>query len=206
MNAQNIDKKPTVKRETKNKIRVDFDRSPLKDRLKAKFLSFNFVAKIVLWIFRMVLMIGVSYIVLFPFISKIMGSFMAPVDFTDSTVRLIPKNFSLDIYRAIIEDLGYWESFMNTFILSFACAIIQTFICCLIGYGFAKFKFKGRNLIFMLVMLTMIIPHQTLQLSMYMPPKKKRKKFIWQTVKRSNGLKGEDYQAGLEVLRNNIKC
>ena len=168
MNAQNIDKKPTIKRETKNKIRVDFERSPLKDRLKAKFLSFNFVAKIVLWIFRMVLMIGVSYIVLFPFISKIMGSFMAPMDFTDSTVRLIPKNFSLDIYRAIIEDLGYWESFMNTFILSFSCAIIQTFICCLIGYGFAKFKFKGRNLIFMLVMLTMIIPHQTLQLSMYM--------------------------------------
>jgi multiple sugar transport system permease protein len=57
---------------------------------------------------------------------------------------------------------------MNTFTLSFCCAIIQTFVCCLIGYGFAKFKFKGRTLIFMLVMLTMIVPHQTLQLSMYM--------------------------------------
>ena len=33
MNAQNIDKKPTVKRETKNKIRVEFDRTPLKERL-----------------------------------------------------------------------------------------------------------------------------------------------------------------------------
>ena len=39
MNAQNIDKKPVIKRESKNKIRVDFDRSPLKDRLKAKFLN-----------------------------------------------------------------------------------------------------------------------------------------------------------------------
>ena len=36
MNAQNFDKKPVVKRETKNKIRVDFDRTPLKERLKAK--------------------------------------------------------------------------------------------------------------------------------------------------------------------------
>lgn len=168
MNAQNINQKPVVKRETKNKIRVDFDRSPLKDRLKAKFLSFHFVAKVVLWIFRMVLMIGISYIVLFPFLTKISGSFMAPEDFVDVTVRLIPKHFTLDIYRGIINELGYWEAFMNTFTLSFCCAIIQTFICCLIGYGFAKFKFRGRNLLFMLVMLTMIVPHQTLQLSMFM--------------------------------------
>ena len=168
MNAQNMDKKPAVKRESKNKIRVDFDRSPLKERLKAKFLNFYFLSRIVLWIFRMVLMIGISYIVIFPFLTKIAGSFMAPEDFVDVTVRLIPKHFTLDIYRAIITELGYWEAFMNTFTLSFCCAILQTFVCCLIGYGFAKFKFRGRNLIFMLVMLTMIVPHQTLRLSMFM--------------------------------------
>jgi len=168
MNAQNIDKKPVIKRETKNKIRVDFDRTPLKERLKARFLNPYFLSRIILWIFRMVLMIGISYIVLFPFISKVAGSFMSSEDFVDVTVRLIPKHFTLDIYRAIISELSYWEAFLNTFTLSFCCAIIQTFVCCLIGYGFAKFKFKGRNLIFMLVMLTMIIPHQTIQLAMYM--------------------------------------
>jgi len=167
MNAQNVDKKPRVKRETKNRIRVEFDRTPLKDRLKAKFLSFHFVAKVVLWIFRLVLLIGISYVVLFPFITKIVGSVMAPEDFVDVTVRLIPKHFTLDTYRAIITDLDYWDAFMNTFTLSFTTAIIQTFICCLVGYGFAKFKFRGRNIIFMLVMLTMVVPHQTLQLSMF---------------------------------------
>ena len=168
MNAQNLDKKPVVKRETKNKIRVDFDRTPLKDRLKAKFLTFTFLQKLVLWIFRYVLMIGVSYIVIYPFVTKIMGSIMAPEDFVDVTVRLIPKNLSLDIYRGIINELGYFEALGNTFLLSISCAIIQMLICSLIGYGFAKFKFRGRNLIFLLVMLTMIVPHQTLQLSMYM--------------------------------------
>ena len=168
MNAQNIDKKPVIKRESKNKIRVDFDRSPLKDRLKAKFLNFYFLSRVVLWIFRMVLMIGISYIVLFPFITKIAGSFMSPEDFVDVTVRLIPKNPTWDIYRAIIAELGYWDAFINTFTLSFSCAILQTFVCCLIGYGFAKFKFRFRNAIFLLVMLTMIIPHQTLQLSMFL--------------------------------------
>lgn len=168
MNAQNVDKKPIVKRESKNKIKVEFDRSPLKDRLKAKFLNTYFLTKVIYSIFRVVLMIGISYVVLYPFLTKIMASVMSPEDFVDVTVRLIPKNFSIDIYRAIIEELGYWDAFKNTFILSFSTAIIQTFICCLIGYGFAKFKFRGRGALFALVMITMIIPHQTLRLSMDM--------------------------------------
>lgn len=168
MNAQNVEQKPTVKRETKNKIRVDFDRTPLKERLKAKFLSTYFLGKVIFSIFRLVLMIGIAYIVLFPFLTKIAGSVMAPEDFVDVTVRLIPRNFTLDMYKYIIAELEYWEAFGNTFTLAFSTALIQTFICCLIGYGFAKFKFKGRNLIFMLVMLTMIVPHQTIRFSMFM--------------------------------------
>lgn len=168
MNAQNVDKKPVVKRETKNKIKVDFDRTPLKDRLKAKFLNTYFLTKVIFWIFRLVLMIGISYIVLYPFLTKISASVMSPEDFVDVTVRLIPKNFTIDIYRAIIQELGYWEAFGNTFLLSFSTALAQTFICCLIGYGFAKFKFRGRGALFALVMLTMIIPHQTLRLAMDM--------------------------------------
>ena len=168
MNAQNMNEKPVVKRETKNKIRVSFDRTPLKERLKAKFLSSYFLTKVVFVIFRLVLMVGISYIVLYPFLTKFMGSIMAPEDFVDVTVMLLPKTVTLDIYRAIITELDYWGAFANTFTLSFSTALIQTFICCLIGYGFAKFKFKGRNLLFMLVMLTMIVPHQTVQLSLYM--------------------------------------
>ena len=168
MNAQNTENKPAVKRETKNKIRVEFDRTPLKERLKAKFLSFYFLQKVAIAIFRLVLMVGISYIVIFPFVSKITSSIMAPEDFIDVTVRLIPKHLSLDIYEAIIKELAYFEALGNTFILSFSAAVIQMLICSLIGYGFAKFKFRGRNLIFVLVMITMIIPHQTLQHSLYL--------------------------------------
>ena len=168
MNAQNTENKPRVKRETKNKIRVEFDRTPLKERLKAKFLSFYFLQKVATTVFQLVLMIGISYIVIFPFISKITSSIMAPQDFIDVTVRLIPKNISFDIYAAIVKELGYLQALGNTFILSFSAAVIQMLICSLIGYGFAKFKFRGRNLIFVLVMITMIIPHQTLQHSMYL--------------------------------------
>ena len=168
MNASEEMKAPRVKRESKNRIRVDFDRTPLKERLKAKFLNMNFILKIVIFIFRLVFLIGISYVVLFPFITKIAGSFMSSQDFVDVTVRLIPKNFTLDIYRAIFTELGYWNAFINTMFLAGSTALIQVFICCMIGYGFAKFKFKGLGIIFILVMVTMIVPHQTLQLSMFM--------------------------------------
>ena len=166
MNAQNT--KPAVKRESKNKIRVEFDRTPLKDRLKAKFLSTYFLTNVVWYVFRLALLIGIAYVVLFPFITKITSSFMAPEDFIDVTVRLIPRNFTLDTYEAVLSELGYWKAFANTFTLSFVCAFLQMFVCSLIGYGFAKFRFRGNKILFALVMLTMIIPHQTLQLSMFM--------------------------------------
>ncbi len=168
MNAQNLENKPKVKKETKNKIKVEFERTPLKERLKAKFLSFFFFQKLVVYIFRLVLLVGISYIVLFPFFSKIAGSFMAPEDFIDVTVRLIPKHFTLDIYKAIWTELDYIEAFKNTLLLSVGTALLQTFICSFIAYGIAKFKFKGNNIIFLLIILTLIIPHQTLKLSMYM--------------------------------------
>ena len=162
MNAQNVNSKPRVRKETKNKIRVDFERTSFKERFKAKFLTLNFLKKVVWALVRYILLIGVAYIVLFPFFSKISASVMSYTDFTDSMVRLIPKNFSIEIYKAIFEEQEYMRAFGNTFLLSITTAIIQTFICSFIAYGFAKFKFKGNKLLFALVILTMIIPHRTL--------------------------------------------
>ena len=168
MNAQNIDNKPKVTKESKNKIRVEFERTPLKERLKAKFLSLFFLKKVVWYIFRLILLVGIAYIVLFPFFTKIAGSLMAPDDFIDATVRLIPRNFTLDTYKTIWIEQEYLKAFVSTLLLSGSTALVQTFICCLVAYGLAKFKFKGNKLIFMAVIFSLVIPHQTLQLSLFM--------------------------------------
>ena len=168
MNAQNIDNKPNVRKESKNKIKVDFERTPLKERLKAKFLSLYFLKRVGWYIIRLVLLVGISYIVLFPFFSQIAGSLMAPEDFVDVTVRLIPRNFSVDMYKAIWEEQHYFDAFRNTLFLSATTALLQTFVCCLIAYGLAKFKFKGNGLVFLAVIFSLIVPHQTLQLSLFM--------------------------------------
>ena len=168
MNSQQAPQAPRVMKESKNKIRVEFERTPLKERLKAKFLNMSFFTNVVFKIFRFVLLIGISYVILFPFFAKISGSFMSRDDFVDVTVKLIPRYPTLDTYRAIIKENKYFEALLNTVTLSVMCGLIQTFICCLIGYGLAKFKFKGNKLVFFLVLFTMVVPHRTLQLSMFM--------------------------------------
>jgi len=166
MDNQKIDNQPKVRKESKNKIKVDFERTPLKDRLKAKFLNMFFFKKLLWAIVRYVLLIGIAYIVLFPFFSKISASFMAKQDFTDVTVKLIPKHFTIEMYKELWIEQHYVKAFVNSFTLSLTTAIIQTFICSFIAYGFAKFKFKGSKLLFALVLLTLIIPHRTLASAM----------------------------------------
>ncbi|MBQ7969024.1 MAG: carbohydrate ABC transporter permease [Clostridia bacterium] len=159
---------PKVMKETKNKIRVDFERTDFWTRFRLKYLSLKFLTTVVWVIFRFVLLVGISYVILSPLISKIFCSFMGKEDFVDVTVKYIAKYPTLDTYKALIVEAKYFTAVFNTACLSLFCALVQTFICCVVAYGFAKFKFKFNNLLFFLVIFTMVVPHETLQLSMFM--------------------------------------
>ncbi len=159
---------PEIKRESKNKIRVDFERTSWWTRFRLRFLTGTAVAKGLAWLFRFLLLLGISYVILFPFYTKIASSFMGRNDFIDVTVKLIPKRPTLDTYKAVIEHQEYFDGLVGTATLSLICAVLQTLICAIIGYGFAKYKFKGRKLLFALVVFTMVIPHETLRTSMFM--------------------------------------
>ncbi len=162
-------KTPKVKKESKNKIKVEFEgQLSTWERLKLKVFSMYFLKNVVVYICRLILLIGLSYIVIYPFISKLASSIMCREDFVDATVMLISKNPTLDTYKAIIIDNRYLEALINTLVLSASTALIQMFVCCLIGYGFAKFRFRGNGLLFLFVILTMIVPHSTLHLAMFM--------------------------------------
>ena len=159
--------KPVITKETKNKISVDYEgKLPLKDRIIRKLKASNTWAVAGINVLRFILMLGISFVILYPFFAKIAGSFMTKEDVVDATILLIPKNFTLEQYKWIIVDNRYFEAFLNTLFLSLVCALIQTFVACLVGYGISKFKFKGNKLVMVAVVITMAIPANTLMLSM----------------------------------------
>ncbi len=162
-----MDSKTSITKETKNKIRVDYEgKLSFKERLQSKLKASNTWIKVGVTVLRFIFMLGISYVILFPFFSKIANSFMSKEDIIDATVSLIPKHFTIDIYKYLIIENQYFTALRNTAIIALSCAIIQTFISCLIGYGLAKFKFKGNKLLMLTVVITMLIPHGTLEISM----------------------------------------
>lgn len=144
------------------------DKLPFWMLIRYKYCTLYFAKKLGLAIFRLVLLVGLSYVILFPYLSKIFNSFMSREDFVDVSVLMIAKYPTLDTYKAIIENNQYFKALLNSTTLALMCATFQMLVCTFVGYGFAKFNFKFRKLLFVLVIFTMIVPHETLQLSLFM--------------------------------------
>ena len=164
MDSTNNQATPVVTKETKNRISVDYEgKLSFKERLKHKLKASNTWIKVAISIFRFLIMLGVCFVIVYPFIAMVAGSFMSKEDIIDSTISLIPKHPTLLIYSTLAVENHYLDAFTNTFIISIVSALIQTLVSCLVGYGLAKFKFKGNKLLMGLVVLTMIIPHNALK-------------------------------------------
>ncbi len=144
------------------------DKLPFWTLIRYKYCTWYFAKKLAIGLFRFILLVGISYVIIYPYLSKIFSSFMGREDFVDVTVKWIAKYPTLDTYKAIIENNGYFQGLLNSTILALVCACIQTLACTLVGYGFSKFKFRFKNILFMLVIFTMIVPHETIQLSLFM--------------------------------------
>ncbi len=127
------------------------------------------IAKGLVWpLFRLVLLVGLSFVILYPFLTKISSMFMSLDDLKNPTVWIVPQSPTLDNIRRVFEYGDYWKALGNTVLVSLTCAVLQTLSCTMVGYGFAKFKFRGRGLFFALAVLTIIIPPQTIYISLYM--------------------------------------
>lgn len=164
--TKNNSSTPVITKDSKRKIRVDYEgKLSTIERLKEKVKASNTWIKLGVAVLRFILMLGVCFVIVYPFIARVAGSFMTKEDVIDATVSLIPKHPTLEIYRAIIVENHYFDALLNTLLLSLGCALIQMLISCLVGYGLAKFKFKGNKLVMGLVVITMIIPHGAMSLS-----------------------------------------
>lgn len=131
------------------------------DKLKLKS------ANAVYAVFRTILIFGLGFIILKPIIGKLLLSILSPSDLLDNTVRLISKSPSIYYWKKALSCMFLPESIINTFLLSLFVAVIQTVSCTLVGYGLARFKFKGRSLVFMFVIIILLVPYQVISIAQY---------------------------------------
>jgi multiple sugar transport system permease protein len=126
------------------------------------------IGKVLTSIFIAIIMIGLSYVILSPLIGIVSNSFMTINDYYNPVVYLIPIHPTMDNFTTAWEQLSCPASILYTLVYSAVIMLIQTFICSFVGYGFARFKFPGCNVLFALVILTFVVPVQTFMVPLYM--------------------------------------
>jgi multiple sugar transport system permease protein len=67
-------------------------------------------------------------------------------------------DLTLDNYRAMFSDVPIGTGFLNTGLVLLVKGAMTMFFCPLAGYAFAKYDFPGKNLMFGMVMLTLMLP------------------------------------------------
>lgn len=119
-------------------------------------------------IIRTIFILGFSFVILYPLLTMIARTFMDPKDLYDSSVLWIPKNFTLINIEIAAKGMSYGSAFLNSLWTSVLATLLQLFSCLTAGYAFARYNFPGRNILFVFVLATLIIPPQLTMLSSYM--------------------------------------
>lgn len=124
----------------------------------------NFVYNLV----RLIIVCGITYYILYPILEKLLGSFMTIENLYDKSVGIIPRDWTLENIKIVIKETHYWSSLLNTIYLSAVAALTQAISCTLVGYGFARFKFPFKNLLFGAVIIVLVVPVDTIIIPMYL--------------------------------------
>lgn len=134
--------------------------SPLIYKNKAKNIAFG--------IFRFIIVATMAYLFVFPLYYAIIISFQKIDVAADPTSIYVPKAFSLQSYKIAFEQLDYKNSALLTCVITLFSTLFSLVSCSITGYALARFEFKGKNLVFIMVLLMIIVPPQQILVPQYM--------------------------------------
>lgn len=89
--------------------------------------------------------------------------YMSPVTWK----TFLPTNLTLEAYVNLFTERGFGRIFFNTFYVSFVNVVFGVLVGSMAGFAFAIFKFRGKGLLFLLVLLTFMIPFEVIAIPLY---------------------------------------
>lgn len=119
-------------------------------------------------VFRFVILFGLCFVILYPLIFMLSTAFRPNDQMNDPSIIWIPKSLTLSNLEDVMRVIDYRSTLVNTIVLNLLASLMQVATCSLTGYGFARFKFKGKNILFALVILMIIVPPQITTIPLYM--------------------------------------
>ena len=120
-------------------------------------------------IFKYILLFSLTVMFLFPFFWMVVSSFKPTAEVLAIPVNILPKNWQIDAYTNLLNysEYDFSRYFFNSIIVTFFAVLLAVALCTTAGYGFAKYKFKYNNVIFIIVLSTIMIPFQAIVVPLF---------------------------------------
>ena len=109
----------------------------------------------------------IGCILMLPVIYCVLISFMQETEIVSRDLHLLPSKFSLSNYIAVIKSTKIMRFMFNSLVVALVSSVSRVVTASLAAYSFAFFEYKGKNLLFGLVVGTMIIPAEMLMVQNY---------------------------------------
>lgn len=97
---------------------------------------------------------------LLPFVYMFSLSFMTDKQIFSNGVNFLPAPFTVKNYEYVVNNVDIFRYFFNSMFVAIATTIGQVIISALAGYAFARFEFKYKEILFVLILVSMMIPPQ----------------------------------------------
>ncbi len=109
----------------------------------------------------------VSLFMLLPFVWMVSTSLKVDAEIFTPGIRWIPSELDWENYTYIFRDLNMEVLFRNTIFVTLIAVVAQIILCSMAGYAFARLRFRGRNLLFVAILITMTVPFEVLVLPLF---------------------------------------
>lgn len=116
----------------------------------------------------MIVLLLFALATLFPIYFMIISSFGDPVEAGALSYSLWPGKISLDSYKFFFDYSEYsYRWLLNSLIVATSVMVSNVLFATLAGYAFSKIRFRGRSLLFSIMLCAMMIPYQVTQVPLY---------------------------------------
>lgn len=116
-----------------------------------------------------VILITYALFTLFPFLWAVSASFKSYKEITGGGLNIIPKQFTLQAFKVLfLTDENFLRWVFNSFYLCSLVTVANVFFNSMAGYSLARIEFKGKNVIFYIILATIMVPGQILLIPNYL--------------------------------------
>ena len=155
------------KEEKKKRREKEKEHRKLMSKEQLSYLKRKKLTDAVWPVFRTLILAGLCFVILYPLLFMISCAFRERNDMNDPTVMWIPRHFTLDAIKETARAMDLGNTLVNTLFINIGCSFCQIISTAVTGYGFARFQFKGKKILFAVVILMILVPPQVILLPQY---------------------------------------